>query len=371
MLKNNLLFVCLAAVALLAFAATNAGAIIYLDEDFEGTVFVDQGWFYQDATTPADFPLLQGIQLRLYGAPADYDEWSGGMPDGYHDVSMTNTGTVTTSRFFDGAKCLRLASGQSLRPASFPWRRIDWTSVLQFAVSTNAETVGLAEGTEVGRFSIDYSTNGTDLTPEVTVAIKFVVNASAGVDIIVDNNDTTIGTLTGLAGNWHLITVVSDTQLNATGSASLPYAWQLYDEYVDVCYKGPQPLHPEVLPPGTPGYVMLDAGIYIYVDSNDEATSLSYTALGSSWGNSSTLVNYNTIRLTYETGWEIAAKNGGTLYIDDLYWDGSGHNVATQEATKEEAARIDDYAKATTEPEEGGPTPTPSPAGVKSWDLYF
>jgi len=386
MIRKNILFVCLAVVALLSFAATNAGATPYMDEDFEGTsAFVDRDGPVRNYTSVPVFPLVQGINVRYWGDPAKYPvpgdpkstDWYMGLynhGDTFYKVSsMTNTGVVTSDRFFDGAKCLQLDSGQLVKPAagSFPWRCPDQTRLIQFAVSTNASTANLTEGTQVGHFKIDYSTNGTDLTPEVTVTVNFVVNSSGGVDIIVDNNDTTIGTLTGQAGDWHMISVIAQGQLTDDGSASAPQEWRVYDYSdgsYDAHYKGPQPPNPSV-PPTALNYATLEAGVHFFVDSDSTATAtyLSYTDLGSNWG----VPASQSPQQTYEIGWEIAAENGGTLFIDDMYWDGVGHSDPTNGYCKEEAARMEDFDKATTEPSEAPPTPTPLPAGVKSWDLYY
>lgn len=357
----------------LLLAATSVHAVIYVDENFEGaTALQNQNFPIRDTTSPADLS-VKGCSIRTYG-PAETDgtdSW-GTVDDGHpwSAFNMDNTGTVVSTRRFLGAKSLQLASGQRVGPEAgmkHPWPRPEWWRFWQFAIATDSATANLPVGTEVGHFRIDWSTDGTDgtspmtpnLTVEVTSELKFKVNASNELDIEVYNNTSkvaTIGTVKPGPGNWKVLSIVAYGNYVDNGR------FKMYDPTVPK-YKGPQPTNPTVAPVANEDltrYPLFTPGMHYFVDSNTTASSVSYTDMGNNWG-----MGADPTRRTYEVGWEIQAKNGGTLFIDNVGWQGNVIGLGAEGIFNQDgSARIIDFDAVTNEP--GGP----AEASVRHWDIY-
>jgi len=314
-------------------SSVGARAAIYMDEDFEGgTPFVDQMFpVVSDSTQPVA-PLAMGLNIRAWGAAYTTPT-----------VQLSaQEGTVVSSRSFEGTQCYQLASGQHLTvaPGQFPFRDGNWYRAWQFAVGTDAATAGLAAGTQVGHFDIDYSTEGlADLNPDVTIQLALRVNATGGVDLVcVNKSNAVIGTLSGAADDWLLVTLVAMNRVTDTTRADTTEGWAAYDSLTDT-YKGPQPTNP--LNPVEP---LLETGVHVFVDGVAATHTLLTRAgeLGTAWGNESGAA------LTAEIGWEFAAENGGTIFLDNLSWDGGGHQEFGRGFDREEAARLSQFGEAFT-----------------------
>jgi hypothetical protein len=321
----------LIAGAVLVLQATASGAI-YMDEDFEGaTPFINRNWPVQSDSAQPVQPLAMGLNLRAWGA-------------GYTSPSVAlqeQSGSVVNTRAYAGTQCYRLASGQRLAvtPGQFPFRNGNWFRAWQFAVGTDTATAGLPAGTQVGRFKVDYSNDSTtDLTPDVSIVLALRVNASGGVDLVsVNKANAILGTLTGGAGNWLLVTLVAMNKVTTGAMEDTTEGWAAYDPFAGI-YKGPQPANP-----ASPSPPPISTGVHIYVDGA-AATHTVLTRvgeLGVSWGNETSGKD-----TTSEIGWEFAADNGGTIYLDNLSWDAGAHQQFGRGMDREQAARLTQFGAA-------------------------
>ncbi|MCX7018649.1 MAG: hypothetical protein NTY46_06605 [Candidatus Sumerlaeota bacterium] len=308
-----------AVVALLLSATLAANANIFIDENFEGqTVFTDLNYPIRDDTTSpteANIAATQGINVRAL------DDAQAAPPV----LSISNTGTVTSVMAYHGTKCLQLASGQSVSvPSLYTNAGMNWYQVMQFAISVNSATLQLPAGTRVGIYRQDWSTIGSTGPASVFYQLNFTRNAVGGIDIIVDNNSAKAGEITG-AGNWAVITVVADKQINN------PVNWECWDP-LKLVYKGPQPTGDPIGGSGT--YATLTDGIIVFVNSNSFANQINAATLGNNWANDN----------TYLLTWQLTATNNGTLFVDEFcystgkFQDGMATGAMNQDAAARMAA---------------------------------
>lgn len=321
----------LAAVGVVALLVGSARAAIYMDEDFEGAqAFVDRAFPIQDSTTQPTQPLAQGINLRA---------WDAGHTTPPVQIG-TAQGTIVSTRAFEGSQSYRLNSGQTLAvsPGQFPFASGGALRVWQFAVNTDSATTALTSGTEVGRFALDFTTDTpTDLTPEVTVEILLKVNGAGGVDLVLVNKaNAVIGTLSGAADNWQVVTLVANLQVSAGTREDTSIQWGAYDPFTGT-YKGPQPA--AVPDPPKP---LMTTGIHVFVDGAAplEVVLTRAVELGAAWGNESGAAD-----TTAEIGWTFAAENGGTVYLDNLSWDAGVHGSYDGAFEREQAARLTQFGE--------------------------
>ena len=302
-------------------ASAHAGALIYLDEDFEGSyIFVDRNFPVTDSTqTQPVAPLAQGINLRAWDA-------------GYTTPKVqlgTAEGAVVSTRAYRGLKSYCLQSGQNLAvtPGHFPFRDADAFRFWQFALSTDAASVALASDTRIGRFDISYSTAGAaDLTPDVMIRLELVATGTEKARLTCQNNGETLAHLSGAANDWVLVSIIAQDSITTPTVQDTASKWVAFDPLTDTT-KGP--------------FLPVLTGVHIYVTDGNGALRSSLLrgdALGASWGNTAGR------QLTAEIGWRFAAENGGTLYIDDLYWDAGAHGDAERAFDREQAARMDAFS---------------------------
>jgi hypothetical protein len=328
-------------VAALVAASLSASACIYMDEDFEGpNPFANRNFPVVGDTQQPAIPLKDGINLRAYSTNETTPQ-----------VTLSSTqGSVINTRSYRGAKSYRLNSGQKLAvaPGQFPVRNTNWFRSWQFAVSTDGATTGLAPGTQVGAFRIDYSNDSkTDLTPDVAITLALKVNNTGGVDLLcVNQGNALLGTLNGSDRSWLLVTMIAMNKVTTGALLDSTEGWAAYDSLAAL-YKGPQPAglpSPTVEPD-------LSTGVHIWVENRDPS-GLSGSGspvqhivltrageLGASWGNEETGRDN-----TSEIGWEFAAQNGGTVYLDSLYWDAGTHQEWARGIDREQAARMSQFA---------------------------
>jgi len=318
--------------SLLAVCAlfAHAGAAIYLDEDFEGTsAFVDQDFPLKDYTTAPAAPLVQGINLRAYSSDATYTSPK--------VLLGTNQGSVVSTRAHSGTKCYELSGGQGLAvaPGQFSFRNSNWFRFWQFAVSTDAASAAQGQGTEIGRFEIDYANaSTTSLTPDVTITVLFQANGSGGVDIVCTNTGVTLGTLSGASDDWRVVSVIAMNRVEYGTGLDLTLAWAAYDPLTDTD-KGPPYSEPLV------------AGVYVFVDDGTNPVSLTRLTradhLGLDWGNEDSQEAGHKID-TSEIGWRFTTTANGAIFLDDLYWDGGLHQELARGFDNEQAARMLPFA---------------------------
>jgi len=315
----------------MALLAPGARGNIYLDEDFEGPeAFVDRNWPVQGDNrippTPATVA-VKGANLRAYNV-GNFDYRS--PKPVYH-----NTGTLTQSRRFLGAQGLQLASGQSVgvSPMVFAGNEIGEYRVFQFAVATDSATASLPTGTRIGFFRSDWSTTTEDIV-QASFSLDFVVNGLGTVDVISSNTATRVTTLAPGRGNWALISIITQIRPDDMGY----FEWNAHDPLTNT-------------DKGTTQGLVLPGGMHIYVDGKSEALHVFEDQIGTGWGSDD---SSNSVWNSRELGWEIAAVNGGTLFVDELYWDGGYHSLLSQAPeeegfAREEAARMNDFEQSTIE----------------------
>lgn len=347
----GLLLICLLlCVATVSQAATSA---ILIDEDFEGSApFVDNGFAVHDQTQSPVSVTPQGLFVRCQDVASSSPR-----------PVITNTGTVVSERKFLGSKSLKLAAGAGtqsvISTGDIATKSAGEVRLFQFALGTDDATAAKADGTQVGHFKFDWSTDDTD-TVQASLILNFVTNAGK-VDVKCQNNSKVIGSLSPGKGNWLLISLLTNTRVSSASQAALPSSiWRAYDP-LTTKYKGPQPVNPKADPATMTNadFLAVGAGTQIYVnDTNSTITTVQPNEIGAGWGNNNSttdLVN------SAEQGFQLVAENGGVLYIDDMYWDTGGRGNATEFYTQEQAARIDAFDQATIET---------NIAAAKTWDLY-
>jgi hypothetical protein len=338
----------LSVLALLCAVAGTASANIYLDEDFEGaTAFTDRDWpvkgYPGTAPTPATVA-VKGANLHSYDADAART-----LPK----PTFANTGTITSARHFLGAKSLQLATGQSvaLSPVNYVNKAIGEIRFLQFAVSTDAASAALAPGTIIGEFKSDWSTIDTT-TINATLTIQFRVNAAHRIEAYCTNTSSVVATFDGGVGSWLVLSRMANIRyVNPPTLWESP--WEAYDP-LTTTYKGPVTgTEPTTFP-------LVLSGMRIYGNSKTAYTQLLPDQVGTGWG-SDNASNPPTLETT-EIGWSISALNGGTLFVDDIYWDGGYHAVSTNGWEQEQAARMKEFDQASSEP-------PPPQSAAKDWHI--
>ena len=329
-------------MAAAAAIAVPASANVYVDENFEdSTPFSNLGWAIQGDTIPdtnATIAANQGINVR--SANTNPDQTS-------PIVVMNNSGTVSGVKAFTGIQSLQLASGQSFAVngnAAYVNAPLNWYNVVQFAVSANAATFALPASTQVGHFRMNYSNDGSTgtATIETVYQLNLVRNAGSGIDIVVQQGSTVVGTITA-ANPWAMVSVI--VQKQATPAVN----WECWDP-LRAEYIGPQPTGDPFHNAGT--YATVAGGISVFVNSNTAGNYLSIADIGNNFcldGN-----------LTFLVNWEVAAENGGTVYVDEPFWahglfqNDAGDDVATQAG----ASRMNPFT-----------VPTVPPTAAKEWKL--
>jgi hypothetical protein len=346
-----------AAAALTAPASAN----LFLDEGFEtGTPFTNRDYPVRNPNTTAPSVTPQGTNVRCER------EADAAAPQ----FAVTNTGTVSAAAAYTGSNGLQLASGQSVavNNSGGLYTNSDLNNhvVMQFALAFPASVFSLPANTQVGSYAQNWDTDNL-ATPasEVTYQLNFKRNGTGGVDIIVNNNSTIAKTVTA-ANTWSVITVVAAKAQEPAAPHYGGYTWIGWDPF-NKKFVGPQPASGD---PNT-GAVMLDqcttltCGIHLYVNSNTDTNFISNTALGATptWcGTDAT--KGDTALLT----WSLAAENGGTLLVDDMFFSMSELQGITSAPgpsspnfiSQEYAARLVDFT---------GPA-GPGPTAAKDWSLF-
>jgi hypothetical protein len=324
-------------------------AHIYLDEDFEGTtVFTDRDWPIRDTSTIPTPSIVgvKGLNLR---------SWDSSEGETTPKPLIANTGTAVSTRYYQGARCLQLASGQSvgISPTlAYTGRGMGEIRFFQFALGCTPQTVLLPPGSKAGHFRSFWSCSSVD-TVETSMTISFIVNGVGGVDLVCDNTHTVLGSLEGGCGKWKLVSVMSQQSYYAPPTPTL-VSWQQQDILTGV-FKGP-------VTGGEPAtFPQIPSGIHIYVNSKTAALSLLPDQVGTGWGNDSSA---NAILNSVELGWEISSMNGATLFVDNMYWDGGWHTVYSEPADQEQACRMTEFNTAASE------QILPPSTDARNWQLF-
>jgi len=331
--RSILLVACLV-VLFCSLPEFSAGSI-YMDEDFEGeTPFVNRDFPVRDpGMDPAEaIVAVQGINLRGY--ESIYSSSSLVTPLVEMDYDLGNRPfTIVSDRSFAGSQSLKLTSGRTLGivPGQFPTRDLP-RRFWQFAISTDADSVAQPAGTPIGHFRIDYSTDSTtDLTPDVSVGLDLVVGVTGGADLVCANNGRVLKNLSGASHDWAMVSIAA-TAFEST-------EWYCYDALTKT-FKGPQPIVKDPEIDDSSNYYQMPEGVHIFVNSNAITTETVYLSpedLGNGWGVS------DPDRFDYasEIGWEFSAETGGSIYLDNLYWDSVSRSRGGDSA--ESAARMTNF----------------------------
>ncbi len=209
-MQNPLRLVCGLIVCLVCAMALPASAIIYIDEDFEGSsLLVDRNYPVtgRDAVPTVGSIALKGMNLRTYdNAAADWTE---------PKAQVVNSGTQTAERFFRGSKSLKLVAGQAIGLTGGHYANDGKSTsmrMIQFALSASPATAALAAGTVVGSFKQGWSlTTTTD--PEAYLSLLFRVTSDSRIEIFCENTNTVVGSFSAAPGNWAMISVVSQDRV--------------------------------------------------------------------------------------------------------------------------------------------------------------
>jgi len=336
--KFLLVAICCIAASLVAMTAS---ANLNINENFEGTAaFVDQNWPITGTAAAGNATvaktLQMGTNIAVFAWHATNPTSQLGMTDPHTIVAYT--GTLTTDRHFAGAKSLQLASGQSANVTNGyqgAGGSPDWMWTYQFAISCDAASAALPAGTQIGHFTLNYSTAGVTnpvfdnvTAPNDSMNIVLKTNAAGKVDVISSKDSVKIGELAGDAtsgkATWALITIVviPQTVLSTDKSTALDTAapWICFDSILGK-YKGPLPLVATPDPGVGTDYVNLPTGINIFVNSNTAADVMTRAGvLGAGFGNQDpTNAAGATAHHLWDFGFDFAAENGGKIFIDDVF----------------------------------------------------
>jgi hypothetical protein len=317
--------------------AVNASAMnILIDEDFEGvTPFVDQHFPIQARggtmiTTPTQAQVaVKGLNLLDYY---------------YQDpttatILTVNTGRVVTTQSFRGAQSLELNPGE--RVATELPAGVDQSGgcdFLQFALSASLESARLPAGTQVGHLKMFWSTTDT-VTLSAVTELDFKVVGPGRIHIVCANTGSIVSEMRVVGGcvpvlSWQLMSIISDTRRPDAPDPTLDdLPWQAYDPLTGK-YKGPVTGHEPA------SFPTLVGGQHIFCNSKVEGVTLQPDQVGPGWGDTS---NLSSERRTGLLGWEIAAENGGTLYVDDIYLDVGRHADYMNGAYQHQAARMNEF----------------------------
>jgi hypothetical protein len=146
--------------------------------------------------------------------------------------------------------------------------------------------------------------------------------------------------------------------LLAQKNVQAPENWECWDPLTST-YKGPQPTGDPINSTGT--YATLTNGIWVFVNSNTAGAHLDAATLGSNWGWNPTAPVGDEGNYTFLLNWQVAAENGGAVYVDEAFWC---HNLLQTDKgvdgnSQDAAARMNVF----------GPPPV-LPTGAASWTLY-
>jgi len=358
-------------LACLIFAGLSvcANATLYIHEDFEdATPLENLGFPLQplgNGTMPDAAQMARrGINLRGH---SDQGIWNpGGSPAEYNDVdpplSLTATGSVTKERMFLGAQSYKLDSGEKIATNEFAHRFWGWSKDYQFAIAVDGASLQ-PTGTKIGHFKIEWYCPPADPPLAVftgtepvnaTFELELIMSGPNAVNVVCANNGAVVGTLTGDVSNWLLLSI-----LEVTKTDDPDFDYYNWDPVMLVA-KGPIP-NDLVGEPDATTFTSLDGGMHVYVGSKrNAATIVPAATLNPLWGNYG---DQATQSRPYLIRWEIAAENGGALYVDNLFWNLAGHqNAGTRGHESEVSQRMLPFDQATTEVFQG--------AAARDWELY-
>lgn len=322
-------------VILLCLHLSPAHAFLYIDEDFEGTApFVNRDWPIRDNTTIPTAESIrnsQGINIRAYSD--SMEKLSGSIP-------LRNTGSLTADIAFSGRQSLRLASGRAVSiegASAYPGSGQKWFRVIQFALTVDPATLSLPAATRVARFQTHWSTDLNKATVEATWQLNLTRNALGGIDLVVDSTGEKVGEIPA-AGKWVVVTMLASVRIGGQ-----PEPWKAWDPFTGQ-YKGPQPTGDPINDNGI--CATIPDGISVHVNSNTAAAHIPGATLSPDWGRDFEPDNPDGgDDHTDLTDWGLLAENGGTLYVDDLFW---AHGVFHSHEGRmpmmlDAAARIGDF----------------------------
>lgn len=330
----------------LAAASVSAGNI-YVDETFEGaSAFIDRNYPVTGEASPptATTIAVKGANLRAYDTDA-----ANTLPK----PIFANTGTMVSTRHFQGAKSLQLASGQSLSVAPFiVGDGYGEFRFFQFAISATPETCNLPAGTKVGHYKSNWSTT-TKNTVQASMLLDFVVNSSKSIDVVCRNTTSSVvATFQGGTGRWMLFSIITNIRRVETDPQPVFY-WEALDPLTSL-YKGPVTgLEPASFP-------QILAGMHFFANSKTECAYVVPESIGPGWGNDNLDTPADLLN-TADLGWELVAENGGTLFIDNLYWD-CGRNTPDKQSqgfSQEQSSRMAEFYQLSNET---------GPSAAKDWD---
>lgn len=256
-------------VFLLTMSVNIGMANIWMDESFDESSIFIQGDGKGTTVSPANAT----VDVFSYNALATQ-----------LGSSITQTGSKSTAKHFDGTASYELQTSETLTigPAFQDPRNGNFV-IYQFAVNVdpipaNGELAGIC------RFKWD-TDDTTGASPDHIFYVKLVstgtaVNIYAGENLKNTTPEALIGTLSSTS-DWKYITMVmqNDTVSRSYAHAKLPS-----------------------------GGITQDAGVAFYCSSTTRGQFVTFGA-----------ANTGTKKAL---GWEITAGQNATIYIDSIYWEG-------------------------------------------------
>jgi len=338
--------------------AMSANANIVVDEDFDqGTVFTNHGYnalrMELTSASQAAIDARQGLNV----------EWSNTLNNSSILAVVTNTGTASTEAYFSSPNSLKLASGQSAvmswtgATTTNNWARY-YNNFYQFAVrTTTAALAAVSPGTTIGHFKIDFSTDGyTNLTTEATVQFDFRSKSATAAEVVYQGQS--LGNILPYSGWWTVVSIINHPRPNYAA------AWGALDWVHGTIPSNPR-IKGEVQLPwvvGNTTTTRVRDGLTVYVNGNTPATVLSTQSITVTPG----APGFGQLaEKTAVNGFEIAAENGGTIYVDDMFMSCDTAEADVASFPKHQAARMLTFTGSEVE------EPIyPLPAAVKNWSLY-
>lgn len=280
--KMTLLKVSLAATAILALSQA-AHANVWMDEDFEGAS-----------------AFVQGTTLDPYSTNSLANPVS---------AVMTHTGSVSSSKSFQGLKGYELSTGETLAVAE-PYQDQANGNFQTFQFAVNVDPIPAAGTVGTFRWNFDSdSTTGANIDHSYyvrMVSTGTTVNLIGGEDVAnVVPVESTIGTLTS-SSDWKYVTLL----MQKDGAA-----------------------HTDSRPTAATGSIA--QGLHFFVSSYTQSSAIGF--LGSAPTS------------FMSRSWSFTV-NSGTVYLDNLYWDGG---------MEDDGSHFPNAYNSTT-----------SPASVQDWSFY-
>lgn len=289
-------------ISVVAFAllVSTGFANTWIDERFEGTAFT-QGNGGNTGQTP-------GATLDTNADTNPPNQ----TPSPLVSSGLTHSGLVVSNKAFEGTHSYKMTAGQTLSQAAGTYANPTNGSFQFYQFAVNVDPIPAAGNVATFRYNLIMDASSTYSLFVRLDSTGSAVNIVAGEDL--KNSpavSATIGTLSSI-NDWKYITVMVQKDPGAKT---------------------------DVAPRATASLGAKNQGAYFFCSSNTEGTSLPLAGDGTAFA-------------SQNWGWTVSS---GTVYIDDLYWDGGWDGSSNTTRIAQTAPRYPSNGMA---------------AAVKDWALY-